>query len=382
MKDILYLHIGSHKTGSTSIQRNLFLNREHLISYGVSLFCKGLDGKDRVQGNLHPWIKCSGKCFRMRQGGEVKDLTSFVGFMSDLPCKKVVASSEMFSWLFSGREIARLAKALRKEFKEIKIICYLRRQDLQAVSHYQQASKVKNSPSNNFYNGSGRALPEACEYYEDYFDYDKRISLWEKQFGRDNITLRVFERPKLKNEDVVSDFLHLIDVPDFPNIRQFNESNGFERTKIGHLLNRTVQNGSELNHLLRRSTDNTEKSQPSRSDAEEFYAHFKGSNRKLNSRYKLSSNLSPFTEDFSGYPEQSRDLWDEGSANAAISHLLSAVNSAYADISSSDLYNAAQALLDTDPTMAKKFLQAALHLKPASKKYQLLMDRLMEQEVV
>ena len=67
-------------------------------------------------------------------------------------------SAEDLSWIFDRGEIEALASELSKYF-EVCIIAYVRRQDLLAVSHFQEGSKHFERPAARYYGFSNGALP-------------------------------------------------------------------------------------------------------------------------------------------------------------------------------------------------------------------------------
>jgi hypothetical protein len=106
-----------------------------------------------------------------------------------------------------------------------------------------------------------------------------------------------------------------------------NKSNGFEKTKIGHLINESNLSGS-IELLVRRSTDNQGKILPSREQAEAFDTKYRESNIELNKKFGLSDKIeSIFDDDFSSYPELQEDTWDEETANKAIKSILKCFSS-------------------------------------------------------
>ena len=79
-------------------------------------------------------------------------------------------------------------------------------------------------------------------------------------------------------------------------------------------------------HILK-GLDNTGKLLPSINEAKKFYNNYIESNRKLNMRFDLNNkNKSIFNDDFTNYPKENGDSWNEDSANSAITNIIRSLN--------------------------------------------------------
>ncbi len=116
----LLLHLGSHKTGSTSIQRALFLNKSLLRSQNVSLFYFDLDGSERKNGNALPWVNFE-RDGRI-EGSVHPELAAKLGEMPG----DVLMSAEHFSWIFDPEIIRSFHLQLKQYFDRVRLIVYLR----------------------------------------------------------------------------------------------------------------------------------------------------------------------------------------------------------------------------------------------------------------
>jgi len=321
MKNTLYLHIGNHKTGTTSIQKILANNSEFLAKHDISFFSENTRDKYVKHGNTNDWISIEPKQLQNGIGGFVKNVDELASKLVDLPHDTVIISAEAFSWIFEKQPIQILHDALSKHFEQIKIIVYLRRQDEQVISHHQQGSKGPDRPEASFYGNDPRAIPLNIAHHHYYMNYYERISLWADIFGDANLIVKIFDKNQLKDHDVVSDFFSILNLskPE-QTLEKLNESNGFERTKVGHLLNNHIENKKLHDHLIS-YLGNEGKMLPSKIQAQEYYKHYYESNKKLEKRFNVS-----FDETFDKYPDREQDIWDETNANEAISNLLIAIN--------------------------------------------------------
>lgn len=312
MINTLFIHAGSHKTGSTSIQRFLRINQDALRDDGIAV--PGLKGvlkptADLTDYGLFP--KAFESLSRVRQ-------------------PIAVISRENFSWVDSIEKLMELRDVLYKHAHKVKVIFYLRRQDSLAISQKQEGTKWFDCSV--AYGHEPTALPsELSEVARKYLDFEAKISMWAKVFAKDNMILRVFEPQHLVECDVVKDFCHVLGLE--PDYYQFpekaNESLGRISQLFLHQSHPEFKDGSiERHRLIRAIRDfdrrqgNDDKLLPDRQQAQDFYQQFKAANSRLNQDYKLTDSEHLFNDDFSQYPEigNGRDL------------TLSEVNHVYADL--------------------------------------------------
>ena len=316
----LIIHIGNHKTGTSSIQQVLFRNKDGVRKQGYDLFHENPDGSTRNSGNALTCVK-----FKLKRGHKIEGKVR--KWLPKALCDtghNVIISAETLSWLFSAKEIQKFQINLSQYFDDIKVVAYIRRQDMQAVSQYQQASKYGAFVAARFYQGGTRALPPYKEYFHKYLNYHQRLGMWADAFGEQNLLIRVFETNRLYNGDVVDDFFQVTDLMNEGNSTRINQSSGFEKTKVGHLISEQ-QFSLPVWRALTKYLDNTGKLVPDREEAAHFYSEFEESNRQLNERFSIHSDSPLFDTGFSRYPEQSTDQWTEDSANNAIRNLLKGI---------------------------------------------------------
>lgn len=211
----LFLHIGIGKTGTTSIQTFLEMNAPALAQRGIILPASlgrrnhrrltmyalnedVIDNSRRAKGLLTPE---NIEQFRKQVLNDFRTEVATWG-----PRKAVVMTSEQMTRLRRPGEIARLKNfiALTGE-PDIRIIVYLRRQDLYYVSEYSQEIK------------GGRDIPfhpDGKVVNRNIYFYDRLLGYWSEVFGASVIIARPFERSALKNGDAIDDFMSLIGVDD------------------------------------------------------------------------------------------------------------------------------------------------------------------------
>ncbi|WP_394174904.1 hypothetical protein [Thalassotalea litorea] len=294
MINTLYIHAGSHKTGSTSIQRFLRINQDALREDGIAI--PGLKGilkptPDLTNYGLYP--QAFHALARVRQ-------------------PIAIISRENFSWVDDINKLMALRDVLYKHAHKVKIIFYLRRQDSLAISQKQEGTKWFDCSV--AYGHEPTALPsKLSEVARRYLDFEQKVSMWAKVFAKDNIILRVFEPQHLVECDVVKDFCYVLGLQ--PDYYQFpekaNESLGRISQLFLHQSQPAFADGSIARHRLiravrdfdRRNNNNDDKLLPDKDEAIAFYQQFKAANARLNQDYKLTDSEHLFNEDFSQYPE-------------------------------------------------------------------------------
>jgi len=201
------LHIGTFKTGSTTIQSFLHENADALLRQGFyyphSLGRPNQHGlalyaiSDWRETGLTRHHGIADRADRAEKQKEIKaaldrELESLSGEASI-----VIFSNEHLAGLYSNEEITRLKDLLSAHFDEISIIVYLRRQDKRIISDYTQKVRdgyVEELDLLNYLPAEGR-------------DYAAFLEKWEAVFGRENIHPRIFDRSKFIGGDLVHDFL-------------------------------------------------------------------------------------------------------------------------------------------------------------------------------
>jgi len=319
----LILHIGSHKTGTSSIQYVLTRSAEALEKAGAVYLQSNSMGKQAANANALGATEGKGAEFRATFADDVGDALI-------RPVAKVnVLSSENLFWLHDAGEIARLAKLVRARFDSVSVIAYLRRQDMLALSHRKQVISPTPRPAARFYGYQMSALPEHQPHFHTYFDYHAKLEMWREAFGTDAMQVALFEREALKNGDSVADFLSragLAVTLDEEPVRR-NTAVGRERTLLS-LAAKAAGIGGEALKAIRRAASDEGKLLPARAEAEAFLGHWTESNARLAQAWTLADG-SPFafTDDFSMYPEVGTDVWSDAEAREAIAHVMQAAAS-------------------------------------------------------
>lgn len=184
MTRTIHLHIGAHKTGTTTVQHFFHSNRARLAALGYLYpnACRYQYAQHRLAfalKEMKDWAKLDVPDFQ----AEAEDLRAEID-SADLP--NVIVSSEEFFALSAAR-IGQLAAAFAGF--EVKILAVLRRPDELFASIYNQ--KVKD-PKNGFKVDYARFLADPRSLSTD-LRFEEMLANWAHVFGPDAITAMCYE---------------------------------------------------------------------------------------------------------------------------------------------------------------------------------------------
>ncbi len=241
----LFLHIGTHKTGTTSIQNFLRANGAALASRGFYYPTEGayyFPGESSQSLLAHALLRRRPHYIR-----DVElDIDSCVGdIRRDIgksACPRVIVSSEHFSRVSAKEDVFRIREVFSGLAARITVIIYLRRQDALWESIWSQKTKMGTITSS--FNEFLATEPD--------WDYFQCLELFASVFGQENLIVRPFERAQLFNNDLISDFLQVIDcrAHSVPEVRT-NESPPVEMLELMRILGKSLATYRERNALNR-----------------------------------------------------------------------------------------------------------------------------------
>jgi len=189
VKKKLIVHIGLHKTGTSSIQGFLAANRATFSAHGVFVPYSSLHSNPHA--GLHHYIAGA---FKEGKPGNINYVVNTILEESG-NCPTVLLSSEVLCEITSG--ISSVRDVLFSFFDPVEVIVYLRRQDHTALSAYNQIVKRKGH--------SGRFDPFNNIYYNG--NYLQLLQKWEREFGKEQLKVLVFEKKGFYKGGLLSDFL-------------------------------------------------------------------------------------------------------------------------------------------------------------------------------
>ena len=232
------LHIGSGKTGTSSVQAFLRDNRDRLadlgtlypVTPGTTRHVRlGLFAKSASEAALTPsWPRQNQpdhakfrRLFRRRLRAEIES--------SDLP--RVLLSDEVLFYL-PDEALSRLGRFMGTIAESLRLVAYLRRQDDHMVSRYQQGVKV---------GVAVRLTDFAKRDMTGYYDYYDRLRTHEQLVRPSEVVVRRFEHDSFAEGSLFQDFLEAAGVDaraqDWHQVTLQNESLDAESVEVLRLLN-------------------------------------------------------------------------------------------------------------------------------------------------
>jgi hypothetical protein len=287
------LHIGMGKTGTTSLQAWLHRNRERLAGHEVLYPASpgqrrhvrlglAMQRVDREPGTSVDW--------RRQQVSTPRELRplfeqALLAELSDAPSRLLFSDEALFTASDEGLRYLRVL--LAKIAASVRVVVYLRRQDEHLCSRYQQTIKLA---------GEVRRLTEwlGDHDFSRKYDYHARLRRWQTLVSPDPMVVRVFERGRLADGSLHSDFLEAtglgISPEDLDPVPDRNQSLDAESVEFLRLFNVLRQDHPDttaglprhsriVNRLLRAS-DGPVLTLPD-NRLEQFMARYEESNRAV-----------------------------------------------------------------------------------------------------
>jgi hypothetical protein len=234
----LVLHIGSGKTGTSSIQYFLHYNRDRLAELGhlypqtpgrarhtrLGLFIKPdeeLVSTPSWHRQGFPSPEVFRRTFRRQLFREIKESGP----------SRVVFSDEAL-YASSDEALRRLSRFAGRIARNRRLVVYLRRQDDHLVSRYQQVVKT----------GETRRLDERAQNPDvKTYDYYDRLRTWDLLLQPDRFVVRRFERDRFVDGSLYQDFLDAVGIDvradELTQAETRNESLDAESVEFLRILN-------------------------------------------------------------------------------------------------------------------------------------------------
>ncbi|PWN01781.1 hypothetical protein DJ010_17280 [Nocardioides silvaticus] len=247
MVDVV-LHIGSGKTGTSTIQRVLRRNGDALREVG--LLYPRTPGRAR-HTQLGLFVRPDDERVGHRDWligdyGDPEEFRRTFRRRLDREIARSGAEGVVFSdeGLFTAgeRAIARTARFLSRLGGQVRLVVYLRRQDDHLVSRYQQVVKLGEVARLTTWL-AGQDLART-------YDYHRRLAAW-GEIEPDAFAVRRFEGERMVGGSLVGDFLDAAGIPlreeQLTHTEARNESLGAEAIEVLRILNlhRVEHEGAE-----------------------------------------------------------------------------------------------------------------------------------------
>jgi hypothetical protein len=224
----IILHVGIHKTGSTSIQRFLDAHRQQLCGLGIEFYTGQYIPSNHMELHGAAMRPSRMSPFKMRR--KVAGDPAYVSavraristFASNSTCSRLLFSAEGLSYLCYPDEMERLKDILPPA--PVKIIMYVRERGSFLRSYQEQ---VKRTPP------IGKVEADSYAYLEPdswLLDFGERHNRFCEAFGAQNVVMRSYEEEMESRGNVIPSFLEVLGILD-----QFKASDW-----EGVFLNRTA----------------------------------------------------------------------------------------------------------------------------------------------
>jgi len=205
------LHIGWHKTGSTSLQVFLWRNREKLAgTLGTYYPDEGLltCAHHTVAWTFRKMSSSPWGPVPLIEGGGSTYVQRAVESARSRGCTRIIFSSEAFCNADLDT-LRRLSDALGPVATSVQVVAYIRRQDLFMESIYNMDVKWWGTRVRADFDEYLARKPTGPDYAE-------VLGRWASVFGRGSIVVRPYSRDALEGRDIRSDFCRAVglDSPD------------------------------------------------------------------------------------------------------------------------------------------------------------------------
>lgn len=220
------VHIGLHKTGSTSIQQSLanFDNGEifyadfDFINHSIPIYT----AFHHNYFKYHVWVK---KGYKQEEIDELRKrfVSTLINELNRPDHSKIIISGEDIS-LLDDEGAGDFIELIQKHVRSVKIICYVRDPQSYAASVFQELVKH-----------GIKVVPQSI-----YPDYEFRIRKFVELVGKENVIVRVFDPASFPKNSVVADFCDISGIP-YAGVteKRVNESLSSHGLKLLYLFNKT-----------------------------------------------------------------------------------------------------------------------------------------------
>lgn len=184
----IVIHIGLHKTGTSSIQKFLHVNQEALLEQGILYPEAGRRKEENGRQHKHHLFLAWSIVRRYAQKYNIELCdhwwTELRKEIESKSPRRVILSSEFFWWA-TDEEIQRI-QSLTKDYAA-EVTLYVRNPFDLAISLYKQGVKTGSISSDLTDHFMERLL---------LYDYESTACRWERVFGRKQVSVHIYEKEK------------------------------------------------------------------------------------------------------------------------------------------------------------------------------------------
>lgn len=293
----LILHIGTEKTGSTSIQDFLKTNRKQLRKNGYivpTTLGDQIHFKLQLMANSEDFVDSFCRNLGLARNKKLRQRTikqwreEFEREVTRSKGKKWIISCEtLHSRLKTKQDIKRLKRILKPLFKKIDVIVYLR----------DPLDLVVSRLNENVKSALPMEIPVPSQKGFDICNHAETVENWEGKLGPGEFIPRLFTNDSMLNQNVVDDFCNVfrINTSSLRMPTRKNMSMPEYCLKIINEINRYVPrrwiDGSiiesrwELITLLEKTLRTGRKVQANKEQIDEYDRYYKESNERVRKKY-------------------------------------------------------------------------------------------------
>ena len=208
MKKKIFIHIGTHKTGTTAVQLFSTRNINDLKKFDIHYASETRPEKAYIKFGHHllPWflMERHSQHFGKYENQKEALIPALISEIKASSCSNIILSSEVFTML-NLKQINKL-KEYFLEF-DVHIISYFRRKDIFIETMYQ--TNVMNYRESRSLNDCMTKMGVPLNYYT-------FVKNWQDVFGKENVHVRLYSKTALKMKNIVVDFYNYfgIDIVD------------------------------------------------------------------------------------------------------------------------------------------------------------------------
>lgn len=211
------IHIGLPKTGSSSIQEFLRLNRPALCARGIrhapldprfgSQFELGALGLDAAGAVIE--AEMARRVLNLRDDAQARDYAARARAFLDAGVAAwteplyVGSSEHLAAWIDRPERVRALDGALSARFDEVRYLVYLRPQVELLLSGY----------SERVLRGGTETLEAHLDKRRGVHDHDRLVRRWEQAVGAERLEVRLLRADFLQDGDLVRDFCAVLGTP-------------------------------------------------------------------------------------------------------------------------------------------------------------------------
>lgn len=250
---IVYLHAGTHKTGTTALQAFLYANRDLLNERGLYLPTAGLVGTPPMMAHHNVPYELGGHLVDPNAGGTAELFAELAACGAD---KAIVSSENFYALAIDPNALRRLRSEAERIGAEIRPILYLRPQATLIEALYVEF--VKHGMCASFDDFLSEALDHGTVTYNEAtydLEYDRLAASFAGVFGHEAMTL-VSYADVADGDGVVAHALSLllpdagIEVAALGGRERYNISIGFRAVASMVMENRSKQGEAAFEDVL------------------------------------------------------------------------------------------------------------------------------------